>query len=245
MKEEIGRAKEEKNIHVNGSDETVEVILRTLISVNQLSLNGAVADMCVKLAWEISKSSKSTGELVVLDNLETMVMPPEVSTTDQTSPTDARVHGNLLREYEQSFADLSEHAQLTKLCSNASLAKTVEKGQYFTTLDGDQLDRLKGSCREYTLPRSDQSSQVKGWIRGHTKIGPVLDVMVCYHQGRYGFEIKIESLSGDKISSWVRIVNGINKYVTETSEEIHVESVGKKGTGKPVAKARPRQTSSF
>ena len=168
-----------------------------------------------------------------------------MSTTNQTSETDAGVQGNLLREYEHRFADLSEHVQLTKPCSAAVLAKTVEKGQYFATLDDNQFDRLKGSCREYTLPRSDQSSQVKGWIRGNTKIGPVLDVMVCYHQGRYGFEIKIESIFGDKTCSWVRIVNGINKYVAETSEEIHIESVGEKSTGKLVAKARPRQTSNL
>ena len=120
-----------------------------------------------------------------------------------------------MREYEQRFADLPEHAQLATLCCNAGLAKTVEKGQYFTTLDDDQRDRLRGSYREYALPRSDQSSQVKGLIRGNTKIVPVLDVLVCYHQGRYGVEIKIESLLGDKTCSWVRIVTGISKYVTE------------------------------
>ena len=147
----------------------------------------------------------------------------------------------MLREYEQKFSNLPEHFQLTKLCSSAGLAKTVEKGQYFTTHDYSELDRLKGSCRECALPRSDQSSQVKGWICGETKIGPVLDV--CYDQGRYGVEIMIESLFGDTICSCVRIVNGINKYVTEMSEETHVESIGEKSTGKPVAKARPQQTS--
>ena len=171
-----------------------------------------------------------------------MVLPSQASTTDQISPTDARVQGNLLREYEQKFANLPDHLQLTKLCSNAGLARTVEKGQYFTTLDDTELDRLKGSCREYTLPRSDQSSQVGGWIRGNTEIGPVLDVKVCYHQGSYGVEIMIESLFRDRTVSWVRIVNGINKYVTETSEEIPVASVGERSTGKPVAKARPRPT---
>ena len=158
------------------------MILRSLISVNQLSVNGAVAGICGELALEISKCSKGTVKPVALDNLETMAMLPEVSTKDQTSPTDARVQGNLLREYEQKFTDLSEHSQLIKLCSNAGLANTVEKGQYFTTLDDTEPERLNGSCREYTLPRSDQSSQVKGWIRGNTKIGPVLDVMVCYHK---------------------------------------------------------------
>ena len=50
----------------------------------------------------------------------------------------------------------------------------------------------------------------------------------------------IESLFRDRTVSWVRIVNGINKYVTETSAEIPVTSVENRGTGKPVAKAKPR-----
>ena len=53
-------------------------------------------------------------------------------------------------------------------------------------------------------------------------------------------EIMIESLFRDRTVSWVRIVNGINKYVTETSEEIPIASVANRGTGKPVAKAKPR-----
>ena len=35
-------------------------------------------------------------------------------------------------------------------------------------------------------------------------------------------------------------MNGINKHVTETSEEIPVASVENRGTGKPIAKAKPR-----
>ena len=54
------------SIHFNGSDETVEVILRTVISVNQLSVYGAVAEMCEELAWEISKCSNGTGKPVAL-----------------------------------------------------------------------------------------------------------------------------------------------------------------------------------
>ena len=85
-----------------------------------------------------------------------------------------------------------------------------------------------------------KSSHVRGWIRGNTKIGPVLDVKVCHHQGRYGVEIMIEFIFRDRTVSWVRIVNGINKYLTETSEEILVTSVENRGTGKLVAKAKPR-----
>ena len=67
-----------------------------------------------------------------------------------------------------------------------------------------------------------------------------LDVVVCCHQGRYGVEIMIESLLRDRTVSWVRIVNGINKYVTEMSEEIPVVSVENGCTGKLAVKVKPR-----
>ena len=95
----------------------------------------------------------------------------------------------------------------------------MAKRQYFTTLDDAELDKLGGLCRECKAPRDDTSSKVKGWIRGNTKIGPALDVAVSHHQGRYGIEIMINSFFGDGICSWVMIVNGITKYVTEMSEE--------------------------
>ena len=52
----------------------------------------------------------------------------------------------------------------------------------------------------------------------------------------------IESIFRDRTVSWVRIVNRIDKYVTEASGEILVASVGDRCTGKPVAKAEPRPT---
>ena len=55
----------------------------------------------------------------------------------------------------------------------------------------------------------------------------------------------ISSLFGDGTCSWRMIVNGINKYVTEITEETqenHIDDIGD-GTGKLVAEARPKQTS--
>ena len=81
------------------------------------------------------------------------------------------------------------------------------------------------ACREYTLPRDEETSEPKGWIRGNTKIGPVLEVTTCCLQGKYGVEIRIMSISKDNSHSWVRISHGLNKLVTnlinneqETSE---------------------------
>ena len=75
------------------------------------------------------------------------------------------------------------------------------------------------TCREYTLPRDEKSSDPKGWIRGNTKIGPVLEVTTSYLQGKYGVEIRIESVNKDNFHSWVRISHGLNKFVTDLSNE--------------------------
>ena len=45
------------------------------------------------------------------------------------------------------------------------------------------------ACSEYTLLRDDGYSVLVGWIRGHTKIGPVREVRVTYHLEQYGIEI--------------------------------------------------------
>ena len=81
----------------------------------------------------------------------------------------------------------------------------------------DEFPRLTEpvTCREYTLPRDEKSTDPKGWIRGNTKIGPVLQVTTSYLQGKYGVEIRIESINKDNSHSLVRISHGLNKLVTD------------------------------
>ena len=71
------------------------------------------------------------------------------------------------------------------------------------------------TCRDYTSPRNENSSDPKGWIRGNTKIGPVLEVTTSYLQGKYGGEIRIESVNEDNSHSLVRISHRLNKLVTD------------------------------
>ena len=56
-----------KSIHFNGSEENIELLLRTIISANQLNVYGAIADLCK----ELSEDSESSGKLEALDHLET------------------------------------------------------------------------------------------------------------------------------------------------------------------------------
>ena len=72
---------------------------------------------------------------------------------------------------------------MIKLCADAGFVKTVAFGQYFVTEDAGDFSEFDGyvACREFTLPRDDESSTPKGWIRGDTKIGPVLEVVTNHH----------------------------------------------------------------
>ena len=128
---------------------------------------------------------------------------------------------------------------MSKLCSDAGFLKEIGKVQFFITIEKES-EVIKTACREYTQLRNLKTSRPRGWIRSNTKIGPVLDVKICPHEGRYCVDIMIESLFIDKTVSWIRIVNGNNKYVTDTSQEIPIKSVRMFiGTGGYVAKAKP------
>ena len=73
-----------KSIHSNGDDETIELILRTVISVNQLSVYGAVADLCKELA----RGSSGAGKPAANDSLESMVIPTEFPAATPISQTE-------------------------------------------------------------------------------------------------------------------------------------------------------------
>ena len=99
---------------------------------------------------------------------------------------------------------------------DAGFLNIVEIGQYFRTKDSADLSQFHAvACREYTLPRDEETSEPKGWIRGNTKIGPVLEVTTCCLQGKYGVEIRIMCMKKDNSHSWVRFSHGLNKLVTD------------------------------
>ena len=106
----------------------------------------------------------------------------------------------LLQRYEERIERLSQQDKVSKFCMDAGFLSVVEIGQYFMTKDtGEQFYAM--ACREYTLPRNDGSSQPKGWIRGNTKIGPVMEVTISCLYGKHGVEIRIWSLSEDNTHS--------------------------------------------
>ena len=75
-------------------------------------------------------------------------------------------------------------------------------------------------------------TRIKGWIQSNVRFGPVSDIKVCNHNGRYSIEIQIQSLFQDQAVSWIRIVNGIDKFVREAMRIQEEE----KASGNPLQK---------
>ena len=180
------------SIHYCADLETIKTVVRTITSVNQLSLYGAVAEMCE----EYETFHDRTGQPVVGGQSSSSFVPSVIKTE---VPLDCDDHAHkdlLLQKYGERIENLSQQDRLSKFCMDAGFLNVVEIGQYFMTKDTAEFSQFTNAaaCREYTLPRDEEASQPKGWIRGNTKIGPVLEVATCYLHGKYGVEIRIMNL---------------------------------------------------
>ena len=199
-----------------------------VISVNQLSLYKAVAIMIAELPVDQRAPGKhvASGQL---DKEKILTQP----TLAELQVNQER-QGNLLQEYEERFERLSKDQKLSRLCSEAG-SRSVELGLKFFSLPSPKGEANQSSCREYTLPRDQKGNQIKGCIQSNVRFGPVSDFKVCNKHGRYSIEVQVQSWFKDKTESWMRIVNGIDKFVREAMPIQEEE----KASGKPAAEATP------
>ena len=173
------------SIHFTADYPTIETVFRIIVSANQLSFYGAVAEMCEEYETLHDRSGRPdvlVGQSIVLSEIKAEV-PLE---------NDIPSHQNLLlQRYEERIKLISQENKVSKFCMDAGLKHVVEVGRYFMTKDTGNLRQFRSvACCEYTLPRSDESSQPRGWIQGDAKIGPVLEISTSYLYGKHGIEIR-------------------------------------------------------
>ena len=206
------KGKGKVSIHFTADQDTIDTIYRIILSVNQLSVYGAVAAICD----EYESHQDGTGQPVILVGQSIVLgeIKAEVPVHDE-EPRDDQI---ILQQYVQQVESLSPENKLSKFCKEAGFMRVVEVGQYFVTRDAGEFQQTV-ACREYTLPRDDQASQPKGWIRGNMRIGPVLEITTSFQHLKNGIEIRIKSMNEDDSHSWVRISNGTVKYVNDSIED--------------------------
>ena len=203
------------SIHFAADQDTVDTIYRIILSVNQLSIYGAVAAICE----EFEDHQDRTGQPVIL--VGQSIVLGEVKAETLVHDEDPMNDQIIWQQYIQQVESLSPETRISKFCKEAGFMRVVEVGQYFVTKDISQFNSV--ACREYTLSRDDSASQPKVWIQGNMRIGPVLEVATSFQHFMYGIEIRIESVNKDSSHSWVRISYGTVKYVIDSIEDKNSE----------------------
>ena len=201
------------SIHFAADQDTIDTIYSIILSVNQLSVYGAVAAVCEEFEGHQDRSGQPEilmGQSIVLGEVKAE------APLHNENPMNDQI---IWQRYIQQVESLSPENKVSKFCKEAGFMRVVEVGQYFVTKDtGDFRQFRSVACREYTLPRDDRASQPKGWIQGNMRIGLVVEVTTSFQHFKYGIEIRIESVNQDNSHSWVRISNGTVKYVTDSIE---------------------------
>ena len=140
------------SIHFCADGDTIQAVFRTIISVNPLSIYGAVSDLCE----ECKTCHVRTGRPVEAGQSHPLFVPSVMKT--HIPLTDDPAQEDLLQKYQERIGKLSQQDKLSKFCTDAGFLNTVEVGQYFMTTDTDEFLQFAEpvTCREHTLPRDEK-----------------------------------------------------------------------------------------
>ena len=138
------------SIHYAADLETIETVFRIIVSANQLSLYGAVAEMCE----EYETLRDRSGQPVVREESSSSLVLSVIKTETSLDCDDMANKDLLLQQYGERIEKLSQQDKLSNFCTDAGFLNVVEIGQYFMTKDTANFSKFYAvACREYTLPK--------------------------------------------------------------------------------------------
>ena len=102
--------------------DTIETVFRTNISVNQLSIYGAVSD----LSEEYSSCRTRTGRPVLAEQSDPLFAPADLLMTTPTPSIEILAQQkSLLQKHRERVEKLPQQDQLIKVCTDAGFLTTV------------------------------------------------------------------------------------------------------------------------
>ena len=159
------------SMHFCADQGTIETVFRTIISVNQLSIYGAVSDLCD----EYRACQARAGRPVLAGQSDPLFEPASLLMTTPTPSTEVPAQEDLLQKYKERVERLSQQSRMIKICTDAGFLTTVEVGQYFIHDKGEEFSQFTEpvTCREYTLPREMKNHLTRKFgFEGIPKLGP-------------------------------------------------------------------------
>ena len=159
------------SVHFAADVDTIDTIYRIILSVNQLSVYGAVANICE----EFESHQDRSGELEIL--LGQSIVLGEVKAEALLQNENPMNDQIIWKQYIPQVESLSPENNVSKFCKEAGFMRVVEVGQYFVTKDTGEFRQFQSvACTEYTLPRDDRASQPKGWSGSHDQFFSTLNM---------------------------------------------------------------------
>ena len=153
------------SIHFAADVDTVDTIYRIILSVNQLSVYGAVAAVCEEFESHQDRSGEPEilmGQSIVLGEVKAEVplqnenpMNDQVKAEVPVHDEDPRNDQIIWQRYIQQVESLSPENKVRKFCKEAGFMSVVEVGQYFVTKKHWKLNTisLSGLMRIYSSSR--------------------------------------------------------------------------------------------
>ena len=143
------------SIHYAADLETIETIFRIKFPANQLSLYGAVAEICE----ESESLHEKTERPFVMESSYSLVL--SVIKTEMLFDCDDLANKDLLlQQYGERIGKLSQQDKLSKICTDAGFLNVVDIGQYFVTKD---TAKLVNTNSKQLMPKKNAEFQEKNY----------------------------------------------------------------------------------
>ena len=203
------------SVHFCADGDTIETVFRTIISVNQLSIYGAVSDFL----WIIQYSCQTrTVRPVLAGHSDPLFDPAKFLIMTPRPSVEIPAQENLLQKYKNEWKGSHNKIVWLKfvLMQDSWQQLTSDSTSWQKTLTSsynlqNQWHVLSSLCHEMKTHLNQ-----KVGFEGTPKLDPCWKSQpVSYLQGKCGVEIRIESVNKDTSHSWVRISHGLNKLVTD------------------------------
>ena len=107
----------------------LKLFFRTIISVNQLSIYGAVSDLCDE--YKICQAR--TVRNVLAEQSDPLFESASLLMTTSKLSTEVPAQEDLLQKYQERVERLLQQNRVIKFCPDAGFLTTVDVGQYFMT----------------------------------------------------------------------------------------------------------------
>ena len=133
----------------------------------------------MEISTDLSIAENFTGaqqrrDLVAPDHLEKMEIPTRLSAEE--TQTNAQQLGNLVQEYERKIEQLPEDQQHYPNYVLMRVGSLSNKDNISILLIQKKDHRCNIYAENYTMPRNEKGTRIRGWILKNTRIGPVLNI---------------------------------------------------------------------